>query len=56
MAKKSRYMEYTKGIQKIKKGQKQESKSTTKSVLKKLKYLKNQEFSINILLGDVNGQ
>lgn len=56
MAKKSRYMEYTKGIQKIKKGQKQESRSTTKSVLKKLKDLKNQEFNINVPIGDANGQ
>lgn len=56
MAKKSRYMEYTKGYQKIRKGQKRENRSTTKSVLQKLKDLKNEEFSMNVPIGDANGQ
>lgn len=56
MARKSRYMEYEKSIQKIKKGQKLESRSSTKSVLKKLKDFKNQEFSMNVPIGDANGQ
>ena len=51
MAKKTRYLEYTKGIQKIKRGQKTESRSTVKSVLQKLKDLKDQEFDINIPIG-----
>ena len=56
MAKKSRYLEYTKGYQKLKKGHKRENRSTTKSVLQKLKDLKNQEFSMTVTIGDANGQ
>ena len=56
MAKKSRYLEYTKGYQKLRRGQKRENRSTTKSVLQKLKDLKNQEFSMTVPIGDANGQ
>ena len=56
MAKKSRYLEYTKVYQKLKKGQKRENRSTTKSVLQKLKDLKNQEFSMTVPIGDADGQ
>ena len=56
MAKKSRYLEYTKGYQKLKKGHKRENRSTTKSVLQKLKDLKNQEFSMTVPIGDADGQ
>ncbi|HOO80678.1 MAG: hypothetical protein PHX08_03800 [Lachnospiraceae bacterium] len=56
MAKKSRYTEYAKGYQKLRKGQKRENRSTTKSVLQKLKDLKNQEFSMTVPIGDANGE
>ena len=49
MAKKTRYRKYAEGMQKMYKNKNGRStKSTSKSVLKKLKQLKGQEFHITV--------
>lgn len=53
MARKSRYIDYAKGLQKL---QKKEKISTTSSVLAKLKQLKGQEFSMNVPIGGADGK
>lgn len=53
MAKKSRYMQYAKGLQK---NMRMKEKSTSKSVLKKLKDLKGQEFKLTIPIGGADGE
>lgn len=57
MAKKTRYRQYAEGMQKIYMNQKRQSeKSTSKSVLKKLKQLSGQEFHMTIPVGSANGK
>lgn len=57
MAKKTRCRQYAEGVQKIYKNQKgQATKSTSKSVLKKLKQLKGQEFHMTIPIGGTDGE
>lgn len=53
MARKSRYIDYAKGLQKL---QKKEKISTPSSVLAKLKQLKGQEFSMNVPIGGADGK
>ena len=48
MARKSRYLGYMKGLQKI---SKHEKTSTKESLLDKLKSMKNKEFTMNIPVG-----
>ena len=57
MAKKTRYRQYAEGMQKMYRNQKRQSiKSTSKSVLKKLKQLKGQEFHMTIPIGGTDGE
>ena len=57
MAKKTRYRQYAEGMQKMYKNKNEQStKSTSKSVLKKLKQLKGQEFHMTIPIGGSDGE
>ena len=57
MAKKTRYRQYAEGVQKMYKNKnEQATKSTSKSVLKKLKQLKGQEFHMTIPIGGTDGE
>ena len=57
MAKKTRYRQYAEGMQEMYKNKNgQSTKSTSKSVLKKLKQLKGQEFHITIPIGGTDGE
>lgn len=57
MAKKTRYRLYAEGFQKLKNSQqKQIEKSTSKSLLQKLKELKGQEFRMTIPIGGTDGE
>ena len=57
MAKKTRYRQYAEGVQKMYKNKNgQSTKSTSKSVLKKLKQLKGQEFHMTIPIGGNDGE
>ena len=52
MAKKTRYIQYAEGLQKMKNTRKtQTAKSTGKSLLQKLKELKGQEFRMTVPIG-----
>lgn len=53
MARKSRYLDYAKGLQRL---QEKEKSSTPKSILAKLKQLKGQEFSMNVPIGGADGK
>lgn len=53
MARKSRYIDYAKGLQRL---QEKEKSSTPKSILAKLKQLKGQEFSMNVPIGGTDGE
>ena len=53
MARKSRYIDYAKGLQKL---QAKEKRSTPNSILAKLKQLKGQEFSMNVPIGGTDGE
>ena len=53
MARKSRYVDYAKGLQRL---QEKEKSSTPKSILAKLKQLKGQEFSMNVPIGGTDGK
>ncbi len=56
MARKTRYIQYAEGLQKLKNNQqRQAEKSTGKSLLKKLKELKGQEFRMTIPIGGTDG-
>lgn len=57
MGKKTRYRQYAEKIQKLKSNQQIKiEKSTSKSVLQKLKELKGQEFRMTIPIGGSNGE
>ncbi len=57
MARKTRYTQYTEGIQKMNTNQqRQAGKSTGKSILQKLKELKGQEFRMAIPIGGTDGE
>ena len=53
MGKKSRYTGYSKAVLNQKK---EPVRSTQKSILGRLKQLKNQEFVMNVPIGEENGQ
>ena len=52
MARKSRYQDYMKGLQKL--TEKKEKKSSPKSILEKLKELKGQSVVVTVPVGNAN--
>ena len=53
MARKIRYVNYVKGMKHLRE---KEKVSTPKSVLKKLKAYKNEDFSVRVPIGGSNGE
>jgi hypothetical protein len=57
MARKTRYRQYAEGLQRMKNTQQtQVEKTTTKSLLQKLKELKGQEFRMTVPIGGTDGE